>query len=144
MPGQYEPARSLAETQLQVQFAIFGGLDTQALGILGVDVGLAALAVAARSVLESLWWMSAVGFGLSGAACLVALLGSSDPMGPTVQNAIDRGDGTETGDQADRYVAEQLRDAIALNTLHIGRGSKVVGTAKYRINARSGRPGAVS
>jgi hypothetical protein len=129
MAGEYEPARSLAETQLQVQFAILGGLDTQALGILGVDVGLAALAVAARSVLERLWWMSIVGFALSGAACLVAMLGSSDPMGPTVQSAIDHGKGADTGDQADLFVAEQLRDAIDLNKLHIGRGSKVVGTA---------------
>lgn len=129
MAGEYEPARSLTETQLQVQFAILGGLDTQALGILGVDVGLAALAVAARSVLERLWWMSVIGFALSGIACLLALAGSSDPMGPTVQSAIDRGGGTESGDQAARYVAEQLRDAIDLNTLHIGRGSKVVGTA---------------
>ena len=56
MAGEYEPARSLAETQLQVQFAILGGLDTQALGILAVDVGLAALAVAASSLLERFWW----------------------------------------------------------------------------------------
>jgi apolipoprotein N-acyltransferase len=125
MPGEFAPARSLAETQLQVEFAILGGLDTQALGILGVDVGLAALAIAARSVLERFWWMTVVGLALSGLACLVALFGSSDPIGPTVQSALAQ----PTADQADRYVAEQLRDAIGLNASHIARGSTVVGVA---------------
>lgn len=49
------------------------------------------------SVLERLRWISIVGFALSGIACLMALYGSRDPMGPTVQSAIDRGEGTETG-----------------------------------------------
>lgn len=97
----------------------------QALGILGVDVGLAALAVAARSVLERLWWMAVIGLALSGLACLVALLGSGDPIGPTVQKALDQ----SSPDEADKYVAEQLRDAIKLNESHIARGSAIVGGA---------------
>jgi hypothetical protein len=129
MAGEYEPARSLAETQLQVQFTILGGLDTQALGILGVNVALAALAVAARSVLESFWWLSALGFAASGLACLVALFGSSDPVGPPVEIVLGMGEGRETGDDADRYVAEALGATIELNNLHIDRESTIVGAA---------------
>ncbi len=122
-------ARSLAETQLQVQFTILGGLDTQALGILGVNVALAALAVAAQSVLESFWWLSVLGFAASGVACLVALFGSSDPVGPSVETVLEMGDGREAGDDANRYVAEELGATIELNNLHVARESTIVGAA---------------
>jgi hypothetical protein len=129
MAGKYEAARSLAETQLQVQFAILGGLDTQALGILGVDVALAAVTVAAQSILERLWWLPLTGLTASGLACFVALVGSSDRMGPTITTVLDKGRANEAVDAINLDVAEQLRKAIDLNELHISRGSTTVGVA---------------
>jgi hypothetical protein len=132
MAGELEPARNLAETQLQVQFTILAGLDTQALGILGVDVALAALAIAARGVLEKLWWAAVVALAVSGLACLVALLGSSDYVGPKIEDVLNVGGAAAAADgstPADKYVADGLRDAIELNEQHIGRGSQTVGVA---------------
>jgi hypothetical protein len=128
MPGRYEPARSLAETQLQLQFAVIGGLDTQALGILGVDVALAAVAVAAQSTLERLWWLALPGLAASAIACFVALIGSEDRVGPKIATTIIYAR-TNDEDAVDLYVAEELRKSIGVNEPHIAREGTAIAVA---------------
>jgi hypothetical protein len=128
MAGQYEPARSLAETQLQIQFAVLGGLDTQALGILGVDVALAAVVVAAQSILERLWWLSLLGLAASGIACFIALIGSEDRVGPKIATTIDHAR-THDEDAVNEYVADELRKSIGVNEPHIAREGRAIALA---------------
>jgi hypothetical protein len=128
MASPYEPVRSLAETQLQIQYAVLGGLDTQALGILGVDVALAAVAVAAQSILEQLWWMTLLGLAASAIVCFVALVGSDDRVGPKIMPTLARAD-TDDEDAVNRYVAEQLSAAIGVNEPHIEREGRTIAVA---------------
>jgi hypothetical protein len=132
VPGLNEPARSLAETQLQIQFSILGGLDTAALGILGVDVALAAVTVAAKDILERLWWMPLIALAVSGFACFVALVSSGDRLGPTVKSVLDQaGVAGATEDDLNRFVAKELGDAIEVNDPHIQRESAIIGFAVF-------------
>jgi hypothetical protein len=128
MPGRYEPARSLAETQLQLQFAVIGGLDTQALAILGVDVALAAVAVAGQSTLERLWWLALLGLAASAIACFIALIGSEDRVGPKIAATIEHAR-THDEDAVDLYVAEELRKSIGVNEPHIAREGRAIAAA---------------
>ena len=128
MAGEYEPVRSLAETQLQIQFAVLGGLDTQALGILGVDVALAAVAVAAESILEHLWWLSLLGLAASAIACVVALVGSDDRVGPKIAEATFAA-ATRDENAMNQYVADALGEAIEVNEPHIEREGKAIAVA---------------
>jgi hypothetical protein len=129
MAGRYEPVRSLAETQLQIQYAVLGGLDTQALGILGVDVALAAVAVAAQSILEHLWWMSLIGLAASATVCFVALVGSDDRVGPKINSTLDHAHAAADEDAVNQYVAEQLSAAISVNEPHIEREGRTIALA---------------
>lgn len=128
MAGQYEPARSLAETQLQLQFAVLGGLDTQALGILGVDVALVAVAVAAQSILERLWWLVLLGLAASAIMCFIALIGSEDRVGPKIATTIDHAHANDE-DAVNLYVAEELRKSIGVNDPHIAQEGRAIAAA---------------
>jgi apolipoprotein N-acyltransferase len=128
MAGKYEPARSLAETQLQLQFAVLGGLDAQALGILGVDVALAAIAIAAKSVLERMWWLTLLGLAASAIACFVALIGSEDRVGPKIETTLTQATGGDE-DAANKYVAEELSRSISVNEPHIEKEGRAIAFA---------------
>ena len=68
------PIVRLAETQLQIQAATANGRDALAVGILGVDTVLGAIAIPLRSTLGHDWWQPALAMGVSGLLALAALL----------------------------------------------------------------------
>jgi hypothetical protein len=71
--GPYTPLRFLGESKVQIQFAIAGGRDTQALGLMGLNGALTAAAVAAKDILEHLWYTSLFGLLVSTGLCVVVL-----------------------------------------------------------------------
>jgi hypothetical protein len=126
MAGKYEPARSLAETQLQIQFGVLGGLDTSALGILAVDVALATITVAAKATLGHLWWLPLAALAASGSCCFLALVTSGDRLGPTIATVLEQTIETATEDDLNKFVAEELKAAIDANGPHIQGESRII------------------
>jgi hypothetical protein len=126
MAGKYEPARSLAETQLQIQFGVLGGLDTSALGILGVDVAFATITVAAKSTLGHLWWLPLAALAASSSCCFLALVTSGDRLGPTIAAVLGKTTETASEDDVNRFVAEELKAAIDANGPHIQGESTII------------------
>jgi hypothetical protein len=53
---------SIAETQLQLQAALFGSLDATAAGLLGFDGVLIGVDIATQAQLGSHWWFPLPGF----------------------------------------------------------------------------------
>jgi hypothetical protein len=106
--------RSIAETQLAIQFSRAGSYDGQSLGILGLDAALAAAAIAGDQLLGRLWWLALIGLLLSAASCAAVLFTRVDQVGPRVDDLID-GDEGLTRDQMERLLIESLDDSIRRN-----------------------------
>lgn len=77
------PIVNLAETQLQIQAATASSRDAIAVGVLGVDTALIAVAIPLRSALGHHWWQPMIAIGISGLLALTALLQAGADLGPT-------------------------------------------------------------
>jgi hypothetical protein len=67
-PGRIAAVESLiglAQNHISAGLSRGANIDTQALGLIGLDVGLLAVAVAAQEALGPLWWAAAPGLAVS-------------------------------------------------------------------------------
>jgi hypothetical protein len=101
---------SLAETQLQIQAAAVSSRDAIAVGALGVDVALMAVAIPLRSLLGHDWWQLLIAAGVSGLLALAALLRAGLDLGPAPWRIYELSGGLTEEDVALRLVV--LLDAI--------------------------------
>jgi hypothetical protein len=112
--GAFKPLRSLAETQLAIQFSLAGTYDAQATGILGLDAALAAAAIAGDRLLGQLWWLALIGLLLSGICCVAILFTRLNQMGPRTESLI--GDAEDLSDrEMERLMFESLDGSIKRN-----------------------------
>ena len=67
-PGRIAAVESLiglAQSQISAGLSRGANIDTLALGLIGLDVGLLAVAVAAQEALGALWWAAVPGLAVS-------------------------------------------------------------------------------
>lgn len=104
--------RSLAESQLQIQASRSAALDAGALGVVSVDVAVAALILTARPA-HHLWIVALILLALSlGLAVHTLLLTGTQETGPLVAYVLAE---RETRD--DDILEESLLEDLAANTL---------------------------
>jgi len=90
MGSPVESIVSLGETQLQIQMAAATGVDTIAVGVLGVDVALAAVVIAVnKELFGHLYWQPLIALALAALFALVALIGGGS-LGLAPQAVYDR------------------------------------------------------
>jgi hypothetical protein len=90
MPSEAEidAGISIAETQLQLQAALFGSLDARAAGLLGFDGVLIGVDIATQTQLGSHWWFPLPGFALVAVLCVVAFA-TRFSQGPVLPDLYD-------------------------------------------------------
>jgi hypothetical protein len=133
--GAHLPSlRSVAETQLAIQFSRAGSYDGQSLGLLGLDAALAAAAIAGDQLLGRLWWLGLIGLLLSAVSCAAVLFTRVDQVGPRVDDLLDD-DEALTGDQMERLLVESLDDSIRRNALALGEKSSMLLVATVVLSA---------
>ena len=104
---------SFGETQLQIQMAASTGVDTIAVGVLGVDAALAAVLVAVnKELFGHLYWQPLIALAAVAGLALAALVGGGS-LGLTPKGLYDRCTG---------YTAEQV-DLEAIGVLDIAVAS---------------------
>jgi hypothetical protein len=120
--------RSLGETKLQVQFAIAGGRDTQALGLMGLNGALTAAAVAAKEILQHLWYTSLIGLFISTVLCVLVLAQASMKTGLDLSVMLPN---ASTYDEAamEEAVARSLSEARAGNEPVLQAKQQLIGWA---------------
>jgi len=108
-----ESLLSMGEVKLGIQSATSVGYDTQALGLMAVAVGLAAVDIALMSDLGVLWWLPLAGLA---ASLTIGVATISQPEIETGQNlTLAMGmDGTIEGRRD--LLLRSLADAIEANT----------------------------
>ncbi len=114
----YGSLRSLAESQLQIQYTVSNTYDAQAVGVLALNGALAAAAVASAALLGHDWWLALFGLLVSSGFCLIALAGNADRTGPSVANEISKAESLSAA-QIDRGIAEFLAKDLAKNKTHL-------------------------
>lgn len=103
MDSPLESIVSLGETQLQIQMAAATGVNTIAVGVLGVDAALAAVVIAVnKELFGHLYWQPLIALAVSALFALVALIGGGS-LGLTPQGLYDRCKG---------FTAEQVNGAV--------------------------------
>ncbi len=102
---------SLGETQLQIQMTASTGVDTIAVGVLGVDAALAAVIIAVNTELFGhLYWLPLAALAFSALSALVALVGGG-LLGLTPQAVYERC-ANMTEEQVDRHVITILDASV--------------------------------
>jgi hypothetical protein len=117
--------RSLAETQLAIQFSLAGTYDAQATGILGLDAALAAAAVAGDRLLGQLWWLTLIGLLLSGICCVEILFTRLNQMGPQIEELIGDAEGSSAS-ELERSMVVSLDESIRRNDRELEGKSDLV------------------
>lgn len=98
---------TLGETQLQIQMAAATGVDTIAVGVLGVDAALAAVVIAVnKELFGHLYWQPLIALSVAAIFALVALIGGGS-LGLTPKGLYDRCKGF-TAEEVDREVIAVL------------------------------------
>jgi hypothetical protein len=115
--------RALGERQLQIQFTLASMYDTQAMGVLALDAGLAAAAIAADRFLGQDWWLTLIGFFLSSAYCCLALGTRGDEAGPEIKPLI-LGAGKTPAREMDKAIVISIANAIADNAPQLERKNR--------------------
>ncbi len=111
MDSPLESIVSLGETQLQIQMAAATGVDTIAVGVLGVDAALAAVVIAVnKEVFGHLYWQPLIALAVTALFALVALIGGGS-LGLTPKGLYDRCKGF-TAEEVDREVIAVLDAAV--------------------------------
>jgi hypothetical protein len=114
MEDAFSPLRSLGETQLQIQFTLSSVYDTQAMGILALNGGLAAAAIAADKLLGHFWWLALLGLLASSLFCAFALGVRSEETGPELDFLIPVAIGA-TAEEIDQAIVIGVSEAIQDN-----------------------------
>lgn len=103
---------SLAESQLQIQMSRSAALDAGALGVMGVDVAVAAIILAVGSA-DYLWVAALLLLCISlGVAIRVLRLAGAEQTGPLVANVLAERDSYEDG-----KLEESVLERLAAETL---------------------------
>jgi hypothetical protein len=117
--------RSVAETQLGIQFSQASSYDGQALGILGLDAAMAAAAIAGDRLLGRLWWLALLGLLLSAVSCAAVLFTRVDQVGPRIDDLVDDDQGLGV-DQMERLLVKSLYESIGRNARALNEKSAML------------------
>ncbi len=121
-----ESLLSIGEAKLGVQVATSVGYDTQALGLMAVAVGLAAVNIALMSDLGLLWWLPLIGLA---ASLMIGVATISQPEIETGQklSLIEAMDGTI--EERRELLITSLAEAIDVNTASLAGKRALVALA---------------
>jgi hypothetical protein len=107
MSSPVESIVTLGETQLQIQMVAATGVDTIAVGVLGVDAALAAVVIAVnKELFGHLYWQQLIALAGVAIFALTALIGGGS-LGLAPQGLYDRCKGF-TAEEVDREVIAVL------------------------------------
>ena len=106
--------------QLDGQLRDNDALDVKALGILGADAAGLAVLIAAHDVIDALWWIPALGLGVSILLLFVALWPRRLDTGPNWRTFYERYGGGAAADVG-RQMLSELLDAVERNNESLSR-----------------------
>jgi hypothetical protein len=110
------PLRELGESQLQIQFTVANGYDSQAMGLLGLNAALAAIAIAGDELLGQLWWLALIGLLVCGLLAGSALFIRVESIGLNL--TVNTTEVVEASrDEIERGILDALSEAIVENAL---------------------------
>ena len=128
MDSPVESIVTLGETQLQIQMAAATGVDTIAVGVLGVDAALAAVVIAVnKELFGHLYWQPLIALAAAAGLALAALVGGGT-LGLTPAGLYQRCSGF-TAPEVDREVIAVLDAAVKGLTGRLTRKKYTVAAA---------------
>lgn len=126
--GLRQDLMTLGKAQIVTHVTASTGLDTQALGVMGFDVALAAIVVSVRGA-AYLWVFSLWLLAISAAFAIQTLLFTSNPgAGPSIRDTLDLRPASE-----DEEIRDAILDAVATaahqNITVLANKAKPIGSA---------------
>lgn len=110
--------------QLLAQVARAGAFDSQAIGLVGLNVGLAAAAIAVHEFLGSFWWLALIGLVASSLFCFGALRARADQTGLDIGQLVPVG-GMVTDAEMNLVLIKAMDEAIKSNAAVLQEKSEI-------------------